>query len=99
MESLRSAAGRIVEWYDARLNPRMRHLRAPADSSPRSAALALLDLIDAPLVGRLATESPDDADEWVRAIVEEHCCELPSAARYAVYESLLGAVSAARRSG
>jgi hypothetical protein len=77
----------------------MRHLRAPADTEPRAAADAFLNMINAPLAARLARQSPDDSDVWCRAIVEEHMCGLPSDVRYAVYESLLGAVTAARRSG
>jgi hypothetical protein len=72
---------------------------SPAPEASRAAADAFLNLIDAPLVARLARQSPDDSDAWCRAIVEEHMCELPSEARYGVYESLLGAVTATRRSG
>jgi hypothetical protein len=47
-------------------------------------------------IPRLGMLSPEDAEAWSRAIVEEHACDGRSEHRFELYDSLLDAARVAR---
>jgi hypothetical protein len=90
---LTSIAGRIVEWWDLTVG-HARHAPPPDD---RRLALDAFEQVLERFLAKLGSLTADDADAWCRALVEEHACDFPAAARWALYEDLTREAARRRR--
>jgi hypothetical protein len=63
----------------------------------RRAALVAFEQALARFDAKLGTLPADDAEAWCRALVEEHACDFPAAARWALYEDLTREAARRRR--